>query len=667
MTLHFYSPKAYEYVRSTFDLHLPSARTLRSWYSSVDCSPGFTAAAFDSLREKSEEYKSKRKVLKAGMIMDDMFVRQQSQYDLSKKEFLGHDTTGYKSASVSTKDDICTPLSTQVLVFMITGIDDDFKITIGYFFHTDISGEEQAALIDDALFRLNAIGIEVISITFDGAKKNIKSMKALGANFESDEPFFKNPHNNDSTIYAILDPPHMIKLVRNCLGNKKILYDNEDSEIRWDFICNLNKFQIINNLNFGNKLTKKHIEYETNKMNVRLAVETISQSCANSLEYLDTHMKNETFVNSLATRKYIETFNNLFDIMNAKKKHTKGGYKRPFSVETISEFTDYFTYAKDYISGLKIEEGGKKISILKSKSHTPFFGFLHNIRSFLGLYSDHVKTGKFYPFCVSQDHLESYFGCVRRMGSCNDNPTAQQFTGAYRKLLFQNEVSSSQKSNCENDLTKILTVSSRKKANISVATNSELEQLQNIDLSDLFYSDEFSDELDFMFEEAKLPSEILKENSLAYISGVIETKVIRKLSQKTKNKCQNCINVFIENELTDDHFMQFMSKKSHKIFQPCRSTVKIICLVEKYLERIQGVNVSFNAVVSHILSNINLIELYTGSEFNDDHDHKIDLLKQIIQEYLDHKSIMFSKSLTTLAQKKLIRHDRLKEIHRQGQ
>lgn len=667
MTLHFYSPKAYEYVRSTFSDHLPAARTLRSWYSSVDCTPGFTASAFDALREKVQQYKSNGKILKVGMIIDDVHIRQQSQWDLSKREFLGHDTTGNKRANVSTKDDICTPLSTQALVFMITGIDIEFKITIGYFFHTDMSGEEQAALINDALFRLNAIGIKVTSITFDGAPKNITSIKILGAKFEIDEPFFRNPFDNDSIIYAIFDAPHMLKLVRNCLGNKKILYNHDDSEIRWDFICNLVAYQTSNNLNLGNKLTKKHIEYYTNKMNVRVAAETISNSIANSLEYLDIHMRNEIFANSLATRNYIKTFNDLFDIMNAKKNHSKGGYKRPFSDETMSEFIDFFNCARDYIKGLKIEQNGKKISIFKYRSFTPFFGFFHNMTSFIGLYSDYMRREEFYPFRVSQDLLESYFGCVRRMGSTNDNPAAQQFTGAYRKLLFQHEVSSSQKSNCQNDITKMLTVSSRKKT-IGVATNSEeLRMLQSFDLNDLFYCDEFSDEVDFPFEEGKPPTEMLKENSLAYLSGMIESRVIQKIARKTKNACQKCIDVFTENELGDDNFMEFMSQKSRRIFQPCKSTVKIVNLVEKYVERMQSVNVSFNNAVSHILSNINLSELYTSSEFNDDHDHKSDLLKQIIQEYLDYKSIMFSKSVTILSQKKLIRHDRLKEVQRLGQ
>lgn len=45
LTVHFYSPKAYEYIRSIFKKNLSSTRTIRMWYSSIDGSPGFTMDA----------------------------------------------------------------------------------------------------------------------------------------------------------------------------------------------------------------------------------------------------------------------------------------------------------------------------------------------------------------------------------------------------------------------------------------------------------------------------------------------------------------------------------------------------------------------------------------------------------------------------------------------
>lgn len=47
LTLHFYSPKAYDFVRSSFSQSLPHPSTLRQWCSAVEGKPGFTSEAFE--------------------------------------------------------------------------------------------------------------------------------------------------------------------------------------------------------------------------------------------------------------------------------------------------------------------------------------------------------------------------------------------------------------------------------------------------------------------------------------------------------------------------------------------------------------------------------------------------------------------------------------------
>ncbi|KAH8023927.1 hypothetical protein HPB51_019444 [Rhipicephalus microplus] len=61
---------------------------------------------------------------------------------------------------------------------------------------------------------------------------------------------------------------------------------------------------------------------------------------------------------------------------------------------------------------------------------------------------------------MSQDHLETFFGCVRGKGGYNNNPTACQFRAAYKRLLFHTEVTSSDAANCCRDVVSILNMSS---------------------------------------------------------------------------------------------------------------------------------------------------------------------------------------------------------------
>lgn len=149
LTLHFYSPKAYEYLRSTFNLNLPCTRTIRMWYTSINGSPGFTTESFDVLKNKAEELKANDKVLNVCLIFDEMAVRKHSQWDCSKKKFIGHVTAG-KPKNI----DEPLPLAKESLVFMVSGIGENFKIPIGYFLVSGLDAEEKASLINEAIIRI---------------------------------------------------------------------------------------------------------------------------------------------------------------------------------------------------------------------------------------------------------------------------------------------------------------------------------------------------------------------------------------------------------------------------------------------------------------------------------------------------------------------------------
>lgn len=53
ITLHFLSPKAYNFVTKTFNTALPHPKTLGRWHSSVNSEPGFSDEVFRALKEHS--------------------------------------------------------------------------------------------------------------------------------------------------------------------------------------------------------------------------------------------------------------------------------------------------------------------------------------------------------------------------------------------------------------------------------------------------------------------------------------------------------------------------------------------------------------------------------------------------------------------------------------
>lgn len=51
LTLNYYSPCGYNYVRKEFKNNLPHPRTLSNWYSKIDGEPGFTIESFEALKK----------------------------------------------------------------------------------------------------------------------------------------------------------------------------------------------------------------------------------------------------------------------------------------------------------------------------------------------------------------------------------------------------------------------------------------------------------------------------------------------------------------------------------------------------------------------------------------------------------------------------------------
>jgi len=81
LSLHFYSPAAYKYVRQTFNKCLPHPSTLRKWYSSVDGSPGFTSESLNAVKSKVKEMQLNNKKLFCGLIMDEMSIMEDVHYN----------------------------------------------------------------------------------------------------------------------------------------------------------------------------------------------------------------------------------------------------------------------------------------------------------------------------------------------------------------------------------------------------------------------------------------------------------------------------------------------------------------------------------------------------------------------------------------------------------
>ena len=81
----------------------------------------------------------------------------------------------------------------------------------------------------------------------------------------------------------------------------------------------------------------------------------------------------------------------------------------------------------------------------QTRRKTGFIGFLVAIRSTQNLFASLVERNEAalkyrLTYKFSQDHLELFFGAVRSAGGFNNNPTTQQLTAAYKRLLMRSNI-----------------------------------------------------------------------------------------------------------------------------------------------------------------------------------------------------------------------------------
>lgn len=169
LSLHFYSPKAYRYVREKFNNKLLSVSTIKSWYRVVDGSPGFTD---ESLKAIELRYKEKSGIV--NLVLDEMSIKNEIIYD--KKKFHGGISFGTVhnfDSAYSDNDNLIT--AKNALVLMAVFMNESWRIPIGYFLIRSLNSEERANILTLAFELLQKANCKVYSITFDGAASNIST------------------------------------------------------------------------------------------------------------------------------------------------------------------------------------------------------------------------------------------------------------------------------------------------------------------------------------------------------------------------------------------------------------------------------------------------------------------------------------------------------------
>lgn len=658
LTMHYHSPAAYRYLREKFDKRLPHPTTLRKWFanSNICGEPGILPDALLTLKNLGEQMKQEGKKMILSVSMDETSMKCNIQWLHEQKKFAGFATKPRADGTI--------PIAKNVLVFMATVLGKNVSIPIAYYCVSALNGFERAELLRCIFFELNKIGAIVMNITFDGLPANFTMCEEMGASFNQTNfmPHIINPAD-ERKVYILLDACHMLKLIRSTLGDFGIIKHPQEGKIEWTYFERLISYREKDSF-VTHRLNKHHINYTKNRMNVKLAAQLFSKSVLSTLKYLRDSGDNN-FKNCTPTMSFAETIGKLFDIFNAKT--INDSFKSSIHEGNSEEIFKFFDETIIYLMKLKL----RKVLCIKSRRRTGFVGFIINMINARKMYEDYVVTGlldSLSLFYNSQDLLESFFSRIRALLGANDNPTAQEFKAAIRKLLFFNEISSSIFANCEDNLD-ILTVSSEKPRMMNIF------QDQNNDGENNFSAEnEIIDENIDFFEEieefnarsntSEAESEIQnkEEATIAYVAGTIEKKI-----KSSKFACKECLSIceylFDENEKISGKFIE-----NNRTQRPCKSTFNICKYVHKIFERnLNFARFDYEKVYGFISDTIAQQIFFENTDYSHDENHRGHLIAYIVDEYLRAYATYKAQCLTLEQHKMLIRNSNRKNTHFMGQ
>ena len=654
MTLKFYSTKAYNYVRKSFDLGLPHPTVIRSWYSSMNGEPGFTKNALAALKAKVLAAKRDNQEVVCALMLDEMSIRKHVEWD-------GKQFRGFVDLGTGINDD-SLPEATDALVFMAVAVNASWKVPCGYFLVNGLTGAEKANLTKDCIIKLHEVGVKVVSFTCDGPTSHQSMLKLLGAQLSSDnlQAFFQHPCDPKAKVYIFLDACHMIKLVRNTMSDWGILKDNDGNVISWQFLVQLQELQESEGLRLANKLRSAHIDWKPQKMKVNLAAQALSSSVADALEYCEGKLKMPQFQGCGPTVQFIRVFDRLFDVLNSRNPLARN-FKAPIRKANYQYTKSFLDEAREYIRNLKGPDGQ---SILASRRKTGFLGFLLCINAVMGLAEDLVNVENpvlkyLLTYKMSQDHLELFFGAVRASGGWNNNPTTRQFIAAYKQLMMRHNIEGGRGNCTPQDDTEILNgVQDRCDINsvptgisdVAIARRYDLE-LRQPEATDHDYCD---------VSNAMELSEY-KEAAISYIAGYVVRMVEKKVH------CPECVTALTTTkECIPDLFVTWKSNGGLRL--PSDGLLKICKETEKCVMRMLNANeggLPHSAGLSSAIANTVLQACVESGVFSklDQHmfdstavnNHIFSLIKCCCQCYVTIRMHHLGKSRNAKMHEKVIR------------
>lgn len=401
ITLQSLSPKGYRYLRESMKLPFPSKSTLNRWASKLNVEPGVMPSVLQLLHHKAESMTELERV--CVLSFDETSVSSEWSYDKAK--------------------DILYDPKERVQCAMLRGLVSPWKQLIYYDFDTAMS----KVILHDIIVKVEAAGLIIVAMVHDLGPTNLSLWKSLGVGIH--KSYFTNPAASDRKIFVFADAPHLIKLIRNNFLDYG--FKLEDKNINSECVRELVR-RSIHDLKTTHRLSQKHIDVTgVKRMNVRLAVQVLSETTAKSLKFFGE----QGLLNSRdweCTSHFIALSDSWYDLLNSKRPRDTKQSRDAYGLHLDAQkkvLEDMINVA----NSMRVQ-GRNKSSLFQFQK-----GLIVSSQSLLGLYDmlkDRYDITYILTYRLNQDILEHFFGCLRQMGVCNQHPSPVDVKYRIKKYLL---------------------------------------------------------------------------------------------------------------------------------------------------------------------------------------------------------------------------------------
>ncbi|KAE8740549.1 hypothetical protein FOCC_FOCC013930 [Frankliniella occidentalis] len=362
LSVHLTSPAAYELLRQTGMVKLPSSSTLFEYSHVENVVEGIDRTVLESISKRLANFPEKHKKFHV-LMGDEMYISQNLVFQKSTGKMIGYTSLNHIDKEVADLEKcIDNPdremeeiIAEKVMVYMIKGISNGIKEVVATFTTGTLTANQLYVWTWQVIGALERSGIAVVAYVSDGSSVNRSFIKKhIPASIHESGIIFStvNLAARDRNLYFIADVPHLLKTIRNCFLNSR--WDGKKSrrkmmknglKISWDFIIKLY------DLKKGKSLRKS---YKLNPMNVapdsyaRMKLKVAAQVLSNTV---CQDMRSQKWPDAAETENFIEKVNEWFDCLNgahsSQGKKTNNPNLAPYTsendvrFETLDRFLEY--------------------------------------------------------------------------------------------------------------------------------------------------------------------------------------------------------------------------------------------------------------------------------------------------------------------------------------